>query len=76
LERAAAVFHRHGDRQDEAQCWQLLGDMDVAVGTSDSARDHLGRALRLWRAIGDVKQTGQVIVTLRRLAIGGVWQPT
>jgi DNA-binding SARP family transcriptional activator/tetratricopeptide (TPR) repeat protein len=76
LERAAAVFHRHGDRQDEAQCWQLLGDLDVAVGTSDSARDHLGRALRLWRAIGDVKQTGQVIVTLRRLAIGGVWQPT
>ncbi|MGV9296938.1 hypothetical protein [Amycolatopsis sp. NPDC003676] len=43
-----AVFHRHGDRQDEAQCWQIPGDG---------------------------KQTGQVIVALRRLAIGGVRQP-
>ncbi|MFC0541540.1 AfsR/SARP family transcriptional regulator [Kutzneria chonburiensis] len=76
LERAAAVFHRHGDRQDEAQCWQLLGDLDAAVGTSDSARDYLARALRLWRAIGDVQATGRVIVTLRRLTIGVVAQPT
>ena len=74
LERAAEVFHRHGDRQDEATCWQLLGDLDVAAGTVGAAR-YLGRALRLWQAIGDVKQTGRVISTLRGLAISGVPRP-
>lgn len=57
LERAADLFHRHGDRQDEAACWQLIGDLDAAAGVHDLARQHRGRALRLWQTIGDINQT-------------------
>ncbi|GAB3971886.1 BTAD domain-containing putative transcriptional regulator [Actinoallomurus acanthiterrae] len=57
LERAADLFHRHGDRQDEATCWQLIGDLDAAAGVDDLARRHRGRALRLWQTIGDINQT-------------------
>lgn len=60
LRAAARVLHRYGDRDDEAACWQLLGTLDVATGDPESARYHLGQALRLWRAIGDVKQSGAV----------------
>ncbi|MFB9926945.1 BTAD domain-containing putative transcriptional regulator [Amycolatopsis halotolerans] len=56
LERAAEVFHRHGDRQDEAACWQLIGDLDDAAGSPDLARQHHERALRLWRTIGGANQ--------------------
>lgn len=56
LRRAAEVFHRHGDRQDEAECWQLIGDLDAAVGVHDLARQHRGRALRLWRTISHMNQ--------------------
>lgn len=34
LERAAEIFHRHGDRHDEAECWQLIGDLDAAAGST------------------------------------------
>ncbi len=57
LERAAALFHRHGDRQDEAACWQLIGDLDAAAGVHHLAHQHRGRALRLWQMIGDINQT-------------------
>ncbi|MEU8693105.1 BTAD domain-containing putative transcriptional regulator [Streptomyces sp. NPDC048665] len=57
LERAAGLFHRHGDRQDEATCWQLIGDLYAAAGVHDLADQHRGRALRLWRMIGDINQT-------------------
>ncbi len=57
LERAAGLFHRHGDRQDEAACWQLIGDLDAAVGVHHLAHQHRGRALRLWQMIGDINQT-------------------
>ncbi|MEV5721320.1 BTAD domain-containing putative transcriptional regulator [Amycolatopsis mediterranei] len=57
LERAAGVFHRHGDHEDEAACWQLIGDLDTAVGAHDLAREHHKRAQRLWRTIGDPDQT-------------------
>jgi DNA-binding SARP family transcriptional activator len=56
LARAAEVFHRHGDRQDEATCWELIGDLDAAVGVHDLARQHRGRALRLLQTIGDMNQ--------------------
>lgn len=55
LERAAEVFHRHGDRHDEATCWQLIGDLDAAAGVPDLARQHHERALRLWQTIDDPK---------------------
>jgi DNA-binding SARP family transcriptional activator/tetratricopeptide (TPR) repeat protein len=54
LERAADLFHRHGDRHDEAECWQLLGDLAAAAGADDLALDHRRRAQRLWRTIGDI----------------------
>jgi tetratricopeptide (TPR) repeat protein len=57
LERAADLFHRHGDRQDEAACWQLIGDLDAAAGVHHLAHQHRGRALRLWQTIGDINQT-------------------
>lgn len=57
LERAAGLFHRHGDRQDEATCWQLIGDLNAAVGIHDMARQHRERALRLWQTIGEINQT-------------------
>ncbi|TCO55978.1 AfsR/SARP family transcriptional regulator [Actinocrispum wychmicini] len=57
LRRAADLFHRHGDRQDEAACWQLIGDLDAAAGVHDLARQHRGRALRLWQTIEDMNQT-------------------
>ncbi|HEY4022622.1 MAG TPA: BTAD domain-containing putative transcriptional regulator, partial [Pseudonocardiaceae bacterium] len=57
LVRAAEVFHRHGDRQDEAACWQLIGDLDAAAGVHDLARRHRWLALRLWQTIGDLNQT-------------------
>ncbi|MBM9504145.1 AfsR/SARP family transcriptional regulator [Actinacidiphila acididurans] len=57
LERAAELFHRHGDREDEAACWQLIGDLDAAAGDHDQAHRHRGRALRLWRTIGDMDAT-------------------
>jgi DNA-binding SARP family transcriptional activator len=57
LERAADVFHRHGDHQDEATCWQLIGDLDADAGVEELARRHRGRALRLWQTIGDMNQT-------------------
>lgn len=57
LERAADVFHRHGDHQDEATCWQLIGDLDADAGVEELARQHRGRALRLWQTIGDMNQT-------------------
>ncbi|WP_414166550.1 BTAD domain-containing putative transcriptional regulator [Streptoverticillium reticulum] len=57
LERAADLFHRHGDRQDEATCWQLIGDLDAAAGVHHLAHEHRGRALRLWQTIGDINQT-------------------
>ncbi|MCZ4102481.1 tetratricopeptide repeat protein [Streptomyces sp. So13.3] len=57
LERAAGLFHRHGDRQDEATCWQLIGDLDAAAGSHHMARQHRGRALRLWQTIGEMNQT-------------------
>ncbi|HEY4455315.1 MAG TPA: BTAD domain-containing putative transcriptional regulator [Pseudonocardiaceae bacterium] len=57
LERAAEVFHRHGDRQDEAACWELIADLDTAAGVHDLARQHRRRALRLWQTIGDLNQT-------------------
>ncbi|MFJ8023630.1 BTAD domain-containing putative transcriptional regulator [Streptomyces sp. NPDC096311] len=57
LERAAGLFHRHGDRQDEATCWQLIGDLDAAAGVHHLAHQHRGRALRLWKMIGDINQT-------------------
>lgn len=57
LERAAEVFHRHGDQQDEAECWQLIAELDAAAGVHDLARRHQGRATRLWQTIGDLNQT-------------------
>lgn len=57
LERAADLFHRHGDRQDEAACWQLIGDLDAAAGLHDLARRHHGRALRLWQTIDGMNRT-------------------
>ncbi|GGV12941.1 SARP family transcriptional regulator [Streptomyces filipinensis] len=57
LERAAHLFHRHGDRQDEAACWQLIGDLDAAAGDHHLAHRHRGRAMRLWQTIGDMNQT-------------------
>lgn len=57
LQLAATVFHRHGDRQDEAACWQLIGDLDAAAGVGHSARHHHGRALVLWQAIGELNGT-------------------
>ncbi|MGW2813587.1 BTAD domain-containing putative transcriptional regulator [Streptomyces sp. NPDC001415] len=57
LERAAGLFHRHGDRQDEATCWQLIGDLDAAAGNHHTARQHRRRALRLWQTIGEINQT-------------------
>jgi tetratricopeptide (TPR) repeat protein len=57
LERAAEVFHRHGDGQDEAACWQLIGDLAAAAGVHDLARQHRGRALLLRQTIGDLNQT-------------------
>ncbi|GAA1926884.1 AfsR/SARP family transcriptional regulator [Streptantibioticus ferralitis] len=57
LQRAADLFHRHGDRQDEAACWQLIGDLDDVAGVHDLARQHHGRALRLWQTIDDMNQT-------------------
>jgi hypothetical protein len=57
LERAAALFHRHGDRQDEATCWQLIGDLEAAAGLPDLARRHHGRAAVLWEAIGEMNRT-------------------
>jgi tetratricopeptide (TPR) repeat protein len=54
LRRAAEIFHGHGDRQDEAACWQLIGDLDAAAGVDDLAHRNHGRALRLWQAIGDL----------------------
>ena len=57
LRRAAEVFHRHGDRQDEAACWQLIGDLDAAAGVGDLARRNHERAHRLWQAIDDLNET-------------------
>ncbi|WP_188272230.1 BTAD domain-containing putative transcriptional regulator [Streptomyces sp. CBMA152] len=57
LQRAAGIFHRHGDHQDEATCWQLIGDLDAAAGLHHLARQHRERALRLWQTIGDMNQT-------------------
>jgi DNA-binding SARP family transcriptional activator len=57
LERAAKLFNRHGDRQDEAACWQLIGDLDAAAGIDDLAREHRDRALRLWQAIDGMNRT-------------------
>ncbi|MCT2582134.1 hypothetical protein [Actinophytocola gossypii] len=47
LERAAAVFHRNGDRTDEAARWQTLGDVATARGDHALARHHHDRSTRL-----------------------------
>ncbi|WP_063775240.1 AfsR/SARP family transcriptional regulator [Streptacidiphilus anmyonensis] len=57
LERAADLFHRHGDRQDEAACWQLISDLDAAAGVPDLEHRHRARALRLWQTIDEMNQT-------------------
>jgi len=48
LQQAASVFHRHGDRRGEAECWQLLGELDTV---SAEAQAHLARALHLREAV-------------------------
>jgi tetratricopeptide (TPR) repeat protein len=42
LTEAAAIFGRHGARQQEASCWREIGEMDLAAGDGESAL----RALR------------------------------
>ncbi|MBY8880304.1 AfsR/SARP family transcriptional regulator [Actinacidiphila acidipaludis] len=56
LERAADLFHRHGDRLDEASCWQLISDLDAAAGVHDLAGRRRERARQLWRTIDDPGQ--------------------
>jgi tetratricopeptide (TPR) repeat protein/transcriptional regulator with XRE-family HTH domain len=52
LETAAAYFAQHGNRMEEAECWQLLGELDARLGDAANARTKLGRSLRLWQSIG------------------------
>jgi tetratricopeptide (TPR) repeat protein len=42
LTDAAAIFGRHGARQQEASCWREIGEMDLAAGDGEAAL----RALR------------------------------
>ncbi len=53
LERAATIFHRDGDRTDEAACWQTLGDLAAARGDHVLARHRHDHATRLLLSTGD-----------------------
>ncbi|QUQ67633.1 SARP family transcriptional regulator [Kutzneria sp. CA-103260] len=64
LESAAAVFSRHGDRRDEAECWRLLAELDLLLGESDTALGHYDRALRLWQTVGDADQITAAVAAL------------
>ncbi|WP_163509398.1 helix-turn-helix domain-containing protein [Fodinicola acaciae] len=52
LENAVAYFAQHDNRMEEAECWQLLGELDARLGDVVSARTKLERSLGLWRSIG------------------------
>jgi hypothetical protein len=64
LERAAELFHRHGDQADEAKCWQLLGDVSRRNGAAAAAQSHFERALRLWRSVGDAQRVSEAVSAL------------
>ncbi|MFC0438168.1 BTAD domain-containing putative transcriptional regulator [Kutzneria buriramensis] len=70
LESAAGVFHRHGDRRDEAECWRLLADLNAALDQPGAARRHYDRALRLWRTIGDTARIAAAMLSLGALSTG------
>jgi len=51
LRRAAGVFRRNGDRKNEADCLERLGELESRHGTPAAAREHLDAAERLRKAI-------------------------
>ncbi|MFI9379882.1 BTAD domain-containing putative transcriptional regulator [Kutzneria sp. NPDC052558] len=51
LQRAAGVFHGNGDRKNEADCLERLGELERRHGTPATAREHLDNAARLRKAI-------------------------
>jgi tetratricopeptide (TPR) repeat protein len=45
LREAAACFHAHGSRQQEASCWRELGELDLEQGNVQAAVDALKAGL-------------------------------
>ncbi len=46
LGEAAALFEKHGARQQEAACWRELGELDLAAGNVEAAVEALRAGLR------------------------------
>ncbi|ALG13922.1 XRE family transcriptional regulator [Kibdelosporangium phytohabitans] len=66
LQRAVNFFATNGNRMEEAQCWQLRGEL-AAQHRMLNARDFLTRALRLWQSIGATSQVTDVQAKLAAL---------
>lgn len=67
IQHAIAFFARNGNRMEEAECWQLLADLDVHHQDLPTARRRLARALQLWRSIGATQQAAETQERLDRL---------
>jgi DNA-binding SARP family transcriptional activator/tetratricopeptide (TPR) repeat protein len=68
LVRAADLFGRTGDRWNEAECWQLLGQLDAGNGDDTDAREYLLRARGLWRSVGATTRADGTTKILLNLA--------
>nr|WP_052477978.1 helix-turn-helix domain-containing protein [Kibdelosporangium sp. MJ126-NF4]CEL15130.1 Transcriptional regulator, SARP family [Kibdelosporangium sp. MJ126-NF4]CTQ93274.1 putative regulatory protein (AfsR-like protein) [Kibdelosporangium sp. MJ126-NF4] len=66
LQRAVNFFAANGNRMEEAQGWQLRGEL-AAQHHMLNARDFLTRALRLWQSIGATSQVTDVQAKLDAL---------
>jgi tetratricopeptide (TPR) repeat protein/transcriptional regulator with XRE-family HTH domain len=67
LQRAGVFLASNGNRLEEAECWQIRGELAAQYGMPN-AEDYLTRALRLWQSVGSIDQVAEVQAHLDRLA--------
>lgn len=70
-ERALRIREAHGDREGASRSYNNLGNLALAAGRPDEAREHCERALELRRTVGVL---GAIATTLTNLGAIARWQ--